>query len=110
MNRDFIQWLSTQRLPLFDISRAYGVYTVVQRHPPKTVAFECELDELLPLIQEHFPQLRSPVGELAVKTAIEDLRLEPWWRSAGPITEEIRFLLREGFKSLHLYVKSTRKV
>ncbi len=148
MNREFIDWLTTERLPMFDIHqanilerwvpdpddgrktplrqayvmtpewyrqtgvpqwpealRASGYFlgeswVVNQRHPPKEALFECVLDELLPLVQQHFPQLRTAVGEVALRKAIEDLRLCPWWRSAGPITEEIRFLMREGFKGL----------
>ncbi len=115
MNSDFVAWLSTQRLPMFDITRLQGAklwtdgrfmteaYEIYQEHPEKRLVFECTLDELWPLVQSHFPQLRTAVGELAVKTAIEDLRLCPWWGSAGPITEQIRYLLREGFKQLPRY-------
>ncbi len=75
-------------------------WEVFQRFPRKTELFECSLDELQAMIEQHFPQLKTPIGHLAVATAVADLRLSPWWSSAGPITEETRYLLREGFKNL----------
>lgn len=120
MNADFIAWLSTQRLPMFDIRRLqinelwdFSIqnphtqrlgwfhsegYEVMQRAPKKLVQFICTLDELEREVPKDFPLLRSPVGTLALKTAIADLRLEPWWQSAGPVTEEIRSLLRTVLK------------
>lgn len=115
MNRDFIEWLTTQRLPMFDISRVRGgelwtegrfmdeAYEYYQRHPSQRIVFECGIDDLFDAVRGNAPQLRTPCGELALRTAIDDLRLNPWWLSAGPITEEIRFLLREGFKNLVCY-------
>ncbi len=115
MNREFIEWLTTERIPMFDIEcladegkhvwdgqamAAGPCYRVQQRHPAKEADFFCSLDELRTLVQQVFPQLRTPVGEVALRKAVDDLRLCPWWRSAGPITEEIRFLMREGFKGM----------
>ncbi len=137
IDKHFVEWLGTQRLPMFDISRttqwmpaseeapkgwfwhsgtpeereryangylAQG-WLVWQKAPKREAFFECELDELQPLIAQHFKQLATPIGVLAVNTAIDDLRLEPWWGSAGPQTEEIRYLLREGFKLLPQFVR-----
>lgn len=115
MNKDFAAWLAGQTMPMFDIRKATGnalwdkenarymdqAWEVFQSKPRKSVTFECTLDELADLIEEHFPMLRNTVGRLAVDRAISDLRIDPWWGSAGPITEEMRFLLREGFKSLN---------
>ncbi len=119
MNREFVDWLSTQRLPMFDISVLGGAdlwnseerrvmceaYEVFQKHPERRMVFECTLGELLALVQDEFTQLNTAVGEVALRTAIEDLRLQPWWKSAGPITEEIRYLLREGFKQLPIVLR-----
>lgn len=126
MNRDFIDWLARERMPMFDIccvcdgTRWNGMggeleaylpcpeeeeYEVWQKTPEKRLRFLCNLDELLPLIQKHFPALRSAVAEVAIRAAIEDLRLRPWWQTAGPMTEEIRYLLREGIKHLPMYLK-----
>ncbi len=120
MNRDFIDWLTRERMPMFDIEfipsgrpetwsdgKFMGdCFRVIQRQPPKEMMFECTHDELMDLVKQNFPQLRTAIGELAVRTAIDDLRLAPWWGTAGPITEEIRFLLREGFKDLPRVLRS----
>jgi hypothetical protein len=112
MNRDFVTWLTTQRLPMFDI-RCLTIeerwvdgafhdegYELIQRAPAKSMHFICRLDQLAAEARKEFPLLRSPVGELALKTAIQDLQLNPWWGTAGPITEELRATLRLGVRLL----------
>jgi len=114
MNKDFAEWLAGQAMPMFNILWHPGgvwesgsftgeCWEVMQDEPRRIVFFECPLDELFTGIQAEFKWAKSAVGELAIKRAIEDLRLKPWWRTAGPMTEEMRYLLREGFKNLERY-------
>ena len=119
MNRDFIDWLTREKMPMFDIRRLAGcelwvvgesrfmaeAYEVIQNKPRQIFVIECNLDELLESVQHYFPLLRSAVAEVAIRKAVEDLRLDPWWLSAGPMTEELRWLLREAFKNLPAVLK-----
>lgn len=119
MDKHFQQWLATTPIPMFDIryipsgrSETWqgdrflkDCYEVTQDRPRRVVLIETDLDNLKGEIQKHFKWARTPVGEMAIVRAINDLRLNPWWGSAGPITEEMRYLLREGFRHLSRYVR-----
>ena len=118
MNRDFVYWLSNQRLPMFDIRRLSGPdlwhdgklwpegYEFVQRRPYKILRYLCDLNAMTAAVAADFPIMRSPIGELALRHACNDLDVtgNP---SAGPMTEELCLIVREGLKNLERYLTPT---
>ena len=108
MNRDFVDWLARERLPMFDLrycrnywhngefkGPAVGVW---QNKPCKFFVVLGEPGTVKEAIMKELPQLRTPIGELALDTALKELA-EGISETAGPLTEEtkqaVRMCLRE---------------
>ena len=118
MNRDFAEWLARERMPRFNIRRlsieelwrdgyfAAEAYEVMSKTPEYVLIFDCSLRELPSMIAGHFHFLRSAVGELAVKAACNDLATNEHAISAGPMTEELAFVVREGIRGLSVVLSS----
>lgn len=110
MDREYIEWLSKQRLPMFMIEHLPDGHSdtwhdgqfigecwrVTQKRPPKVEIIAGGIDRLLPSIQKYFPLLRSTAAEAALRAAIDDLCIRPPGIFAGPMAEELEIQVRMG--------------
>jgi hypothetical protein len=113
MEWEYVQWLTAQNLPMFDIRKCRieelwdgkgfkgPTIEVDLRDPPMKRRFTGDLkapggiDRAFAAIIAAMPPLDTEVGRMAVRRALADLTwTRCWWDSAGPITEECRGLLR----------------
>ena len=117
MKKEFVEWLTRENLPMFNIrwctlaerwngsgfqDQTLQVWLI---KPRKVARFVGEIataegfNTMLAAIQGQFPELRTGIGNVALRRALSDLNWSGcWWNSAGPYTEELRYLLRLGIQ------------